>query len=157
MQLFDAAMHEPASETRWDAARAEEVADRIASDTAAAWERDGLGLHPQPAPQTRELDYSFWTGAAGILWALERLGHGVGEAGLLAQYQAHGDAAESPGLMHGEVGVLLVSWKLEPTPAKEDRLLDLVVGERPQPVARAVQRLAGDDAGCPPPLRADGR
>ena len=32
-------MHEPASETRWDAARAEEVADRIASDTAAAWAR----------------------------------------------------------------------------------------------------------------------
>ena len=50
MQLFDAAMHEPASETRWDAARAEEVADRVASDTAAAWERDGIGLHPQPAP-----------------------------------------------------------------------------------------------------------
>ena len=49
MQLFDAAMHEPASETRWDAAHAEEVADRIASDTAAAWERDGIGPHPQLA------------------------------------------------------------------------------------------------------------
>ncbi len=127
MHLFDAAMHEPVSETRWDAARAEEVADRIAFDTAAAWERDGVGLHRQLAQQTPELDYSFWTGAAGVLWALERLGHGVGEAELLALYQAQGGGADSPGLMHGEVGVLLVSWKLEPTPAKEDRLLDLVV------------------------------
>ena len=64
MQLFDAAMHEPASETRWDAAHAEEVADRIASDTAAAWERDGIGPHPQLARQTRELDYSFCRSAA---------------------------------------------------------------------------------------------
>ena len=64
MQLFDAAMHEPASETRWDAAHAEEVADRIASDTAAAWERDGIGPHPHLARQTRDLDYSFCRSAA---------------------------------------------------------------------------------------------
>jgi len=126
-------MHEPVSGTRWDAARAEEVADRIASDTAAALERDGIGSHPQPSHQTRELDYSFWTGAAGVLWALERLGHGVGEAGLLAQFRAHSDATDSPGLMHGEVGVLLVSWKLEPTPEKEERLLELVAGNARNP------------------------
>ena len=133
MQLFDATMHEPVSETRWDAARAEEVADRIASDIAAAWERDGVRPQPQLAQPTPEPDYSFWTGAAGVLWALDRLGHGVGEAGLLAQYRSRGAAGESPGLMHGEVGVLLVSWKLEPTPAKEERLLDLVAANARNP------------------------
>ena len=114
----------------------------------------GRGIH-STAPADG-LDYSFWTGAAGILWALARLGHGVDEDGLLAGYQSQAGAGESPGLMHGEVGVLLVSWKLEPTPEKEERLLSSS-RRSPQPVARAVQRLPGDDAGCPTPLRADGR
>jgi hypothetical protein len=133
MQLFDAAMHEPVSETRWDAARAEEVADRIASDTAAACTQDG-SWPPHPLDGVAdEPDYSFWTGAAGIRWALARLGHDVEEGGLLAGYRSLPDADEWLGLMHGEVGVLLVSWKLEPTPAKEDRLLDLVVANAHNP------------------------
>ena len=128
MHLVDATMHEPRSTTPWDAARVEEVADRIASDTAAARDRDGSWpRHPLDGPAD-EHDDSFWTGAAGILWALARLGHGVGEGGLLAGYRSLPDADEWPGLMHGEVGVLLVSWKLEPTPEKEKRLFDLVTG-----------------------------
>ena len=41
--------------------------------------------------------------------ALARLGHDVDEGGLLAGYGSLSDAGESPGLMHGEIGVLLVS------------------------------------------------
>ena len=80
-----------------------------------------------------EPDYSFWTGAAGIRWALARLGHDVDEGGLLAGYRSLPDAGEWPGLMHGEVGVLLVSWKLEPTPEKEERLFDLVAANAHNP------------------------
>ena len=78
-------------------------------------------------------DYSFWTGAAGIRWALARLGHDVDEGGLLAGYRSLSDAGESPGLMHGEVGVLLVSWKLEPTPEKEERLFHLIAANAHNP------------------------
>ena len=35
--------------------------------------------------------------------------------------------------MHGEVGVLLVSWKLEPTPEKEERLFELVAANARNP------------------------
>ena len=123
----------PGSTTPWDAARVEEVADRIASDTAAARERDGSWpRHPLDGPAD-EHDYSFWTGAAGILWALARLGHGVGEGGLLAGNRSQPGAGGSPGLMQGEVGVLLVSWKLEPTPEKEERLLELVAANADNP------------------------
>jgi hypothetical protein len=133
MKLFDASMHEPVSETRWDAARAEEVADRIASDTAVACAQDGSWpRHPLDGVGDA-IDYSFWTGAAGIRWALARLGHEVEEGGVLAGYRSLSDADEWPGLMHGEVGVLLVSWKLEPTPEKEKRLFDLVTANALNP------------------------
>ena len=62
-----------------------------------------------------------------------RLGHGVGEGGLLAGYRSQPGAGASPGLMQGEVGVLLVSWKLEPTPEKEERLLELVAANARNP------------------------
>ena len=126
MHLFDVTMHEPLAATPWDPARVKEVAARIASDTAAACERDG-SWPPHPLDGVAdEPDYSFWTGAAGIRWALTRLGHEVDEGGLLAGYDSLSDAGEWPGLMHGEVGVLLVSWKLEPTAEKEDRLFHLI-------------------------------
>ena len=133
MHLFDATMHEPRTTIPWDAARVEEVADRIASDTAAACERDG-SWPPDPLDGVAdEPDYSFWTGAAGIRWALARLGHDVDEGGLLAGYHSLSDAGEWPGLMHGEVGVLLVSWKLEPTPEKEERLFHLIAANAHNP------------------------
>jgi hypothetical protein len=133
MHLFDATMHEPRSTTPWDASRVEEVADRIASDTAAARKRDGSWpRHPLDGPVDVH-DSSFWTGAAGILWALARLGHEVGEGGLLDGYTSQPGADGPPGLMQGEVGVLLVSWKLEPTREKEERLLELVAANGNNP------------------------
>ena len=119
-------MHEPRTTTPWDPARVEEVADRIASDTAVARGLDGFWpRHPLDGPAD-ERDASFWTGTAGILWALARQDHGLGEGCVLAGYRSQPGAGGPPGLMQGEVGVLLVSWKLEPTPEKEERLLELV-------------------------------
>jgi hypothetical protein len=133
MHLFDATLHEPCTATPWDTARVTEVADRIASDTTAAYAREGsLPPHPLDGPAA-EHDYSLWTGEAGVLWALERLGYGIGEGGLLARYRSERDADESPGLMQGEVGVLLVSWKLEPTAAKEEQLFALVAANARNP------------------------
>jgi hypothetical protein len=133
MHLFDATMHEPPTATPWDAVRVKEVADRIASDTAAVAERDGFWpRHPLDGP-TEGRDYSFWTGAAGIRWALARLGHHVDEGGLLAGYRSLAGADEASGLMQGEVGVLLVSWDLEPTPGKEKRLFHLVAANARNP------------------------
>lgn len=132
MQLFDATAHEPLTAAAWDATRAQEAADRIASDTAHACRLNGSW--PNSSDRVAdEADYSFWTGAAGIRWALARLGHDAGEGGLLDGYWSLSDRGGSPGLMHGQVGVLLVSWKLEPTADKERRLFDLVAANARNP------------------------
>ncbi len=106
MQLYDPAAHEPLVEAEWDEQRARAAIDGIARRAAGRF-----------APGE---DRSLWSGAAGTLWALDRLGHGRGEAGLEPA------AGAGPGLMSGEVGVRLVSWRLEPAPAQADCLHDLV-------------------------------
>jgi hypothetical protein len=112
--LFDPAQHEPLESGPWDDARARAAIERIAAEVAAAFD---------PARDDRSL----WTGAAGVLWALERLGHGIGGAGL------DGSAGAAPGLMTGETGTLLVSWRLDPTPEKEERLHELVAANAANP------------------------
>jgi hypothetical protein len=110
--LFDPAQHEPLTESPWDEARAREAIARIVDGA-----RDGF----EPAD-----DPSLWTGAAGVLWALHELGvDGPGEERL--------GATESSGLMTGETGVLLVSWRLAPTEAKAARLWELVEGNARNP------------------------
>src|SRR4051794_12138164 len=98
MHLFDPAQHEPCTATGWDAGRAREVADRIASDCHSAWEQNGLRPPGSQTDADADRDYSFWTGAAGVLWALTRLGQGIGEGDLLAGYRSLPDAGTSPGL-----------------------------------------------------------
>lgn len=103
MSLFDPAQHEQLTESSWDEARARDAITRMVR-RAVPW-----------------TDPSLWTGAAGGLWALDHLGAEVGAAQLSAQARP-----PSPGLMTGETGVLLVSWRLAPTEAKAARLRELV-------------------------------
>lgn len=80
-----------------------------------------------------ERDRSLWIGAAGVLWALDRLGAGIGEGGVYDSYRAQPDTPDSSGLMMGETGVLLVSWRLAPTQKGEDRLFELIEGNLRNP------------------------
>jgi hypothetical protein len=130
VRLFDPAEHEPVTGSGWDEGRAREAIERIVAGTTDAytpgrfWPRnplDELGI-----PSNRDL--SLYIGAAGILWALDRLGAGIGEAGLYESYLLEPDIPDSPGLLMGETGVLLVSWRLAPTGDKEERLYELVAG-----------------------------
>ena len=128
MALFDATAHEPLTAGRWDEARVRAGIDRIVSNATEAyepgrfWPRNELDEYGLSV----ERDRSLWIGAAGVLWALDALGAGLGEAGLYDSYMHEPDTPDSPGLMMGETGVLLVSWHLAPTPAKEQRLFELV-------------------------------
>ncbi|HET9719168.1 MAG TPA: LanC-like protein [Solirubrobacteraceae bacterium] len=61
-----------------------------------------------------------------MLWALDQLGAGIGEAGLYERYLEDPDFPDSAGLMMGELGIVLVSWKLAPSRAKEERMAELV-------------------------------
>lgn len=126
--LFDSAEHEPLSASRWDEVRVRAAIERIVETTRDAfepgrfWPRSPLDDYRLPV----ERDRSLWIGAAGVLWALDRLGAGQGESGLYESYLAEPDIPGSTGLMMGETGVLLVSWHLAPTESKASRLYELV-------------------------------
>lgn len=123
--LFDPGQHEPLSGAAWEACRAEEAVGEI---VARASEAVGRGpLHATDG------DLTLWSGAAGVLWALQSLGADVGGAGLHSAYLARPEAAGVPGLMQGEAGVLLVSWHLQPEDAKARRLRELVAGNIANP------------------------
>ena len=112
MVLFDPAQHEQLTDTAWDEAR---VREGIARIVERARDRFVPGDDP-----------SLWTGTAGVAWALDRLGARVVE-------ELPVPADLTPGLMTGEAGVLLVSWRLAPTEAKAERLRELVEGNARNP------------------------
>lgn len=119
----------------WDADRANAAIEKIAGDAQEAfdpgsfWPRSELDNYGRAAPT----DLSAWIGAAGVLWALDRLGHGLGEAGIGALHDRRPDVPGSVGLMNGETGVQLVSWRLDPQRKTADRLFELVSGNRRNP------------------------
>jgi Lanthionine synthetase C-like protein len=135
MPLFDPGEHEPLTESRWDERRVRVAIERIVAQTVDAyepgkfWPRSPLDDYGLPV----ERDRSLWIGAAGVLWALDRLGAGIGECGVYDAYRSRPDVPDSPGLMMGETGVLLVSWRLRPTREKEERLHELVSGNARNP------------------------
>ena len=125
---FDPDQHEPLTRSKWDEPRIRNGIERIVASTLETfepgrfWPRSEHDDYGRPV----ERDRALWLGAAGVLWALERLDAGVGEQGVYASYLEQPDIPGSIGLMNGETGVLLVSWRLDPTAEKEERLLELV-------------------------------
>jgi lantibiotic modifying enzyme len=135
VSLFDLSDHVSRTASRWDERRARLAVEEILGEARAAFEpgrfwprseRDELG-------RVSDRDRGLWIGAAGVLWALDHLGAGVGEQSVYASYLEQPDHPGSIGLMNGETGVLLVSWKLDPTREKEERLLEFVTLNRASP------------------------
>jgi hypothetical protein len=121
MALHDPSEHEPLTATGWSEERAREAIGWIVEEAVDAHSEDGHwggGL-------------SFWTGAAGVLWALDRLGAELGEAGLARQVDD--GSRHGAGLMLGASGVLLVSRRLAPSAETDDRLATLVAGNARNP------------------------
>jgi len=129
MPLFDPSGHEPLTASAWDEERARAGIGRIVRRTVGAM--DATGAWPRHAEddygRAGDRDRALWLGAAGVLWALHALGGSQGEQELVERYLADPDLPGSIGLMNGETGVLLVSWRLDPTPEKEERLHELVL------------------------------
>ena len=135
VSLFDPAEHTNLTTSPWEERRVRHGIELILARTRAAfapdsfWPRSPLDDYGRPTDRDRAL----WIGAAGVLFGLERLGAGLGECGIYQSYLDSPDRPGSIGLMNGETGVLLVSWRLAPTAAKEERLLELVLGNLASP------------------------
>jgi hypothetical protein len=133
--LFNPVDHEALAPSAWDERAARAVIEQVITRAVEAfapgrfWPRHPSDEYGSPAAQ----DKGLWIGAAGVLWALDRLGVGLGEADVYGAYLDDPDFPGSTGLMMGEVGVLLVSWKLAPTDAKEQRLFERVEGNMGNP------------------------
>jgi hypothetical protein len=144
--LYRPEAFEPLTETPWSEARARDGIRGIVADTDASFrgrklfwranEWDGWhGTSPMK---------NLYVGTAGVLWALDRLqrrGHAETALDLadLAQrnvelFRARPDYMKGmmlpqqrdSSLLCGEAGVVLVAWRLAPSAALADRLLELV-------------------------------
>jgi hypothetical protein len=77
LMLFDPQRHEPLRELRWDAERARGAIDDIVRDTHAHLDpRTWWPTHPRDVePGDADVpSTSLYFGAAGVIWALRRLG-----------------------------------------------------------------------------------
>jgi lantibiotic modifying enzyme len=138
--LFDARAHEPLHPGAWRPVEVEAEIRAIARDADEAL-RDGewWPVHPLDAqPGDPDAFHGIYLGAAGVLWALDRLA----QAGLHEPRHDYARLAEdvldsylrrpelggpAPSMWIGEGGIALVAWLLAPTQALADRLAELVV------------------------------
>ena len=142
--LFNPDAHEPLTQRAWDEARASQAIAQIAADAENAFQADSLWpAHPLDDVEEAEQLTGLYLGAAGVVWALDRLarvgavelGHDWSDiaASLPARYAKAPDLEEElggriPSLMLGESGVLVVAHTLAPTADVERRLLEVVRG-----------------------------
>jgi lantibiotic modifying enzyme len=141
--LYDPAAFEPLTEQQWDEARVREAIRAIVAATDDAYDPDRLWpAHAWDGWQAALPLKNLYVGAAGVVWALDRLrGHAESRLDLagaavrsLERWRAEPDfmaeeVLPSPpesGLLTGETGPLLVAWRLTRARQLADDLLDRV-------------------------------
>jgi hypothetical protein len=127
--LFSADAHEPLTERAWDEAAARDAVAAIVEDATRSFDPDAL-WPPHPLDEVTDDDRleTLYLGAAGVVWALDRLDAGgwAEVAGALPERYAAAYDDDLPSLLIGEAGVLLVAHTLARTADVERRLLDVV-------------------------------
>lgn len=143
--LYQPEAFEPVTDEAWDDAAARDAIREIVAETDASlrgpkllWRADDWDRWKSTSPLK-----DLYVGAAGVLWALgtlERRGHAESRLDLadlalctLERFRARPDLMriELPepaksSLLGGETGILLVAWRLRPSPELADTLLELV-------------------------------
>jgi Lanthionine synthetase C-like protein len=155
--LFEAERHEALSSTAWDAAAVRAAVRAIAGD---------IEQHRRPAGHwpTHPLDddgeepatgyKSLYLGSAGVLWALDFLrregavASGIDPAAGIEQahaaYLADPDTGTVvPSYYLGEVGLLLLRWRLTGSPAAVDALYASIESNIPNPTNEALWAAPG--------------
>lgn len=140
--IYDPARHEVLTDTTWDEARARATIETLAADVDASfdeqalWPRHPLDSEPSGTPGYRCL----YHGAAGVIWTQVYLAEqGVVEtrdwstfaAALVERYRETPDVGPRvPSFWLGEVGVLLMAWRLDRNAIDMDALYRLIEANR---------------------------
>lgn len=147
--LYEAARFESLTEERWDEGRVRDSIAAIVADVDGAYRGEALWpAHEWDVSREGEPLQALYSGAAGVVWALDELRRrGYAEtsldlAGIAEQSieleragpDARDDEHHSPGsLFSGETGILLVRFRLTSGPAVADELHALVLGNVDNP------------------------
>lgn len=152
--LFDPARHEPLSGDEWTAVRAREAIAAIVTDIERHVDPvRGWPTHPNDDGQRSPMK-SLYLGASGVLWSLWYLARegavtlAVSPADLVRR--VHADYLEAPdtgsvvpSYLLGEVGVLLVDWRLTGS-ADAARRMEAAIRENiPNPTNEALWAAPG--------------
>ena len=155
--LFDPDRHETLCDTAWDAERAREAIRTIALDIERHRSADGQWpMHPLDVEgETPRTGFKgLYLGSAGVLWALwylqregaVQLGGDPVEAirRVEAAYRAEPDTGEVvPSYFLGEVGILLVLWRLTGSREAADKLHAAIKANIPNPTNEALWAAPG--------------
>ena len=128
--VYDASAHEPLTDTPWHAEHALAGIAAIVADAERAVGPAFWPNHPLDDDAAKPLPDGLTTiylGAAGMIWALRRLGSSLPLAELadraLARYRARPDFGEDvPSMLMGETGILLVARIVGGEVADDERL-----------------------------------
>jgi hypothetical protein len=126
--LFDPRAHEPLVDGAWRAAQARATLHRIARAAEDALTDRWWPVHPLDVDEgDPEVWHGVYLGAAGVVWALDRLGYDQGSRAeaVLASY-LEAPEFEEPSMWVGEGGVALVAYLQTRAPELADRLHELV-------------------------------
>ena len=139
--IYDLEAHEPLTETPWDAARVREAIASIVADAERSIENGFWPNHPRDDdedPPLLEGLTDIYLGAAGMVWALHRLGSSLDlpslAEGALRRYRERPDWGENvPSLLAGESGILLVAGLVGASPDYRERLRERIVENERNP------------------------
>jgi hypothetical protein len=140
--LYDPAQFEPLTDERWDPARIEDAIAVIVADADAAFDPEALWpAHEWDGWQEPLPMKNLYVGAAGVIWALDTLrrrGHAETSLDLASAAQrtlelerAEPDSTADEhyhpaALLRGEIGPVLVAYRLAPDPELANELHELV-------------------------------
>ena len=143
--LYEAELFEPLTHEPWDEARVRAAIASIVSDADESCDPERLWpAHEWDSWQSATPLKNLYVGAAGVIWALDALrrrGHAETRTDLaeaaartLEQWRAEPDfiagielpSTAAASLLCGESGILLVAWRLAPSPELADALLEHV-------------------------------
>jgi len=158
--LFEPDRHEPLLAVDWDAAKARAAIAAVVED---AEETLGHGItwsmHPLDAGRKADPHKSIYLGSTGVLWALWYLQQAgaaslrIDPAALIGRiheaYLAEPDTGVVvPSLFLGEVGILLVQWRLTGSREAADRLHEAITRNIPNPTNEALWAAPGTMLGA---------